>query len=98
MSTIFARCLGLSGDGPIGIEGAITLLRRRTALTRAEAQVVVLDYLGRSRADLQRELGVSTDSVKTYWRRIYKKTACRSRPMLHTWVEQVIRSELADGR
>lgn len=94
MSSIFARCIGLSPEQSIPADAAIVLLQRRTKLTRAQARVLVLDYLGWPRTELSEYLGISVATVGTYWKRIYRKTKHHSREAVHAWFEQIIQREL----
>lgn len=42
--------------------------------------MVVLDLLGIVREELSDELGLSIESINTYWKRVYRKTGRRGRP------------------
>ena len=77
--SILARIIGLTGGDPISPETAALLVERRSALSRCEARMVVLDFLGVPREELSDELGLSTESIHTYWKRVYRKTGHRSR-------------------
>jgi DNA-binding CsgD family transcriptional regulator len=73
--------IGLAGGYSISSEAAAILIERRSALSRCEARMVVLDLLGVTREDLSDELGLSTQSIHTYWKRVYRKTGQRGRLM-----------------
>lgn len=94
MSSLFARLIGLGNRPQISMDAAILLLERRTALSRSEARVVILDYLGWPRDQLCEHLGVSVETVRTYWKRIYRKTNCRSRKSARRWLETTLRQQL----
>lgn len=97
MPSIFARCIGLTPDQQIPMDAAIVYIERQTLLSRAEARVVMLDYLGWPREDLCDQLGVSIETVRTYWKRIYRKTNCRSRTDIRSWLESVLEQGIAGG-
>lgn len=93
MSSIFNRFLGLSPDDPFPFFAAVLLLERRTTLTRSEAHVLVLDYLGFTRDEICEQQNISTETIRTYWKRIYRKTGCRSRRDIRCWLEATLRKE-----
>lgn len=96
MSSIFARVAGM-GDDSFDAAAVVAVLQRRGGLSRAEAQVLLLDYLGISREEICAELRVSTETVRTYWKRIYQKVRCRARPEAYAWLEALIQRELGAG-
>jgi DNA-binding CsgD family transcriptional regulator len=93
MSSIFVRFLGLSPDDPFPFQAAVLLLERRTSLARSEARVLVLDYMGFTRDEICEHLSISTETIRTYWKRIYCKTSCRGRKASRAWLEATIRRE-----
>jgi DNA-binding CsgD family transcriptional regulator len=97
MSSLFARCIGLSQHQQISMDAAILLLERRTTLSRSEARVVVLDYLGWPRDQMCEHLGVSVETIRTYWKRIYRKTNLRTRTALRGWLEALLAQEIDGG-
>jgi DNA-binding CsgD family transcriptional regulator len=97
MSKILARCIGLGGDPEFSIEAAIVFLHREGGLRRSEARVAILDYLGCQREDLCEELGVTTATIDTYWKRIYRRTGCHGRESARAWVEEVLKRGGAAG-
>lgn len=94
MSTIFARFLGLSQGQQLSYDAAVLLLERHSELSRSEARVIVLDYLGGSREELSEQLNISIETIRTYWKRIYRKTKCRSRKSARGWLETTLRQQL----
>lgn len=96
MSSLLARCIGLSQHQQISMDAAILLLERRTALSRSEARVVILDYLGWPRDQMCEHLGVSVETIRTYWKRIYRKANCRKRDTVRAWIEMILTQEI-DG-
>lgn len=76
------------------MDATILFLQRRTPLSRAEARIVVLDYLGWPRYKLCEHLKITVETVRTYWKRIYRKTNCRSRAELRVWLEWRLSQEL----
>jgi DNA-binding CsgD family transcriptional regulator len=97
MASILAQCIGLNDGGPVPPHIAAALLERRTPLARSEARILVLDYIGLSREQICEYLQVSSETVRTYWKRIYRKTACHSRAEVHVLLETIIRNELSVG-
>lgn len=95
--SILARLMGLGGDDPIPPETAALLIERRSALSRCEAWMVVLDLLGVVREELSDELGLSVESINTYWKRVYRKTGQRGRPAVRTWAEALLARELGEN-
>ena len=95
MGSLLARSIGLVQDQPIATDAAIILLERRSPLTRTEARLVVFDYLGLTREQLAAELGVSVETLKSYWKRINKKMNTQSRAALRSWVEATLLADLA---
>ena len=96
MSSILARCIGLSGEAPIAVEKAATLLHREGGLRRCEARIALLDFLGLQREDLCEELGLSASTIDKYWSRIYAATGQRGREAARAWVEQVLTQAVSD--
>jgi DNA-binding CsgD family transcriptional regulator len=94
MSTLLARFIGLAESRPISIEGATVIVERRSELSYTEAHVVVLDYAGYSRDALSTKLGVSVETIRTYWKRINRKTKCHSREAVRAWFEALLEREL----
>jgi DNA-binding CsgD family transcriptional regulator len=88
--------MGLGDDEPISPETAAVLIERRSALSRCEARMVVLDLLGIVREELSDELGLSIESINTYWKRVYRKTGQRGRPAVRTWAEALLAQELGE--
>lgn len=93
MSNIFARLLGLSPDDPFPYLVVVLLLERRTTLARSEAQVIVMDFFGFTRDEICGHLKISTETIRTYWKRIYRKTSCRGRREIRCWLEAMLRKE-----
>jgi len=91
---ILAKVIGLAGDDSIPPELAALLIERRSALSRCEARMVVLDLRGVRREDLSDELGLSTESIHTYWKRVYRKSGQRGRAAVRTWAETLLGEEL----
>jgi DNA-binding CsgD family transcriptional regulator len=94
MSSILARCIGVTHTHHIALDVAIVILKRRSSLTRSEARLVVLDYRGWTREQMSAYLNLSVETVRTYWKRVYRKTDCRTRPALHNWLEDILQCEL----
>jgi DNA-binding CsgD family transcriptional regulator len=91
--SIFNRFFGLSPDEPFPFFAAVLLLERRTSLARSEAHVLVLDYLGFTRDEICEQQNIATETIRTYWKRIYRKTNCRSRREIRCWLETTLRKE-----
>lgn len=70
------------------------LLRRQTPLTPRQAEVVALDYLGKTRQEIARKLKVETVSIKVYWTRAYKRINLTRREEVHAWVKNLLDMEL----
>lgn len=96
MSSILARCVGLNDGDPIPPHRAVLVVKRRSNLALREAWVLVFDYVGLSRSQICEELEVSLETVRTYWRRIRKKTGCHRKCEVHAWLEALIRQEMED--
>jgi len=94
MTSFFARCLGLAGDPELPPEAAMLLAERHGRLSRNEAHVIVKDYFGSSREELSEQLEVATDTIRTYWRRIYHKTGCHSKDEARAWLEKLLKEAL----
>jgi DNA-binding CsgD family transcriptional regulator len=94
MSTIFARFLGLSQGQQLTYDAAVLLIERRSPLSRSESYVIVLDYLGFTRDEICGRLKISTETIRTYWKRIYRKTNCRGRRAIRRWLESTLQKEL----
>lgn len=94
MPSFLARCIGLVGDPELPPSAAMLLAERHGRLSRNEAKVVVKDYLGASREELSEELEVSTDSIRTYWKRIYRKTGCHGKEEVREWLENLLKEAL----
>lgn len=93
MGSIFTRVLGLAPDDPFPYFAAVLLLERRTRLARNEAHMIVMDYLGFTRDEICEQLKISTETIRTYWKRIYRKTSCRSRREMRCWLEAMLKKE-----
>lgn len=91
--SIFTRFFGLSADDPFPYYAAVLLLERRTSLARNEAHVIVMDYLGLERDEICGHLKISTETIRTYWKRIYRKTNCRGRREIRCWLETTLQKE-----
>lgn len=91
MSRFFVRSLGLSPDDPFPFHTAVLLLERRTELARSEASVIVLDYLGFTTDEISEELNISPETIRTYWKRAYRKTNCHRRKEIRSWLETTLR-------
>ena len=96
MGSILARCIGVAPTQHITLDAAILLLERRTVLSRSEARVVILDYLGWPRDQMCEHLGVSAETIRPYWKRIYRKTSYRTRAALRVWLEAILAAEIDD--
>lgn len=98
MSSFFARSIGLLPEQRISADAAVVLVKRRSTLSHTEARLVVLDYLGYTPSPLAEALEVSVDTLKSYWRRAYKKMNFRhgenQRTAMRAWVEETLRAEL----
>lgn len=101
MSSPLARTIGLNQEQSIDLEPAVILVRRRSTLTEQEARLLVMDFKGYNREKLAKELKVSPETLKCYWRRIYKKLHCQGledrRGSVRTWVERMLHAELEGG-
>lgn len=95
MSSIFARCVGLSDGEPLRPDVATRIVQRRSTLSYVESRVAVLDYFGERRGQISEQLEITTETVRTYWKRIYEKTNLRGRAAIRTWVEGILRAEIA---
>lgn len=93
MSSIFARFIGLSQGQRLTPDAAALLIERRSTLSRCEARVLVYDYLGVTREELSELFDVSIETIRTYWKRIYRKTECRTRKDARAWMEMTLRKE-----
>lgn len=96
MTSVLARMIGLTGDDPISPETAAVLIERRSRLSRCEARMVVHDLLGVVREDLSDKLGLSTESIHTYWKRVYRKTGQQGRVAVRIWTERLLAQELGE--
>ena len=96
MSKIFARFLGFTQGQPLTYDAAVLMLERHSPLSRSEARVLVLDYLGVSRDELSEQLDISIETIRTYWKRVYLKTNIRTRDEVRVWVERLLQKELRD--
>lgn len=94
MSTVLARCLGMAPEHQITEDAAVVVLQRRSTLTYTEARLVVLDYMGGSLETLSAALQVHPESLRTYWKRIYRKLACSDRQRIRAWLEDLLLHEL----
>jgi DNA-binding CsgD family transcriptional regulator len=94
MSSIFGRCVGLNDGEPLHPDVATRIVERRSRLSHVEARVAVLDYFGERRGQISEQLEVSTETVRTYWKRIYAKTHQRGRDAVRLWVERILRAEI----
>lgn len=94
MPSFLARCIGLAGGPELPPGAAMLLAERHGRLSRNEAKVVVKDYLGASREELSEALEVSTDSIRTYWKRIYRKTGCHNKEEVREWLEKLLKEAL----
>lgn len=94
MSSFYARCVGLAGQSELSPEAAILVFQRRTTLSHNEARVAVYDYLGVTRGQLSKQMGVTFETIRTYWKRIHRKTGLRTRKDIRAWVEQILRREI----
>lgn len=101
MSSLLARTIGLSREQNIDLEAAVILVRRRSTLTDQEARLLILDFKGYNRGKLAKELKVSLETLKCYWRRIYKKLHCHDlddrRGAVRVWVERMLHAEIEGG-
>jgi|GEM_PF-1249776 len=97
MSSLLAKCIGISREQQLSMDATIVILERRSQLARTEARMLVLDYVGWSRDQLSDQLNVSIETVRTYWKRIYRKTNCRTRAEARQWLESILQEELAHG-
>lgn len=71
------------------------LLRRQTPLPPRLAEVVALDYLGKTRKEMAKQFDVQPISIKVYWTRIYKRLNLTSRAEVQEWVKCMLDAELA---
>ena len=94
MGSLLARCLGIATRDALSHEMLIIVLERRSTLSRTEARAAILDYLGLTRDELIAQLQIAPETLKTYWKRAYRKVGCRDRRELRQWVEQILRQEL----
>jgi DNA-binding CsgD family transcriptional regulator len=97
MSSIFARCVGVHDGEPLHPDAATRIVHRRSTLSYVESRVVVLDYFGERLGQISEQLEVSTETVRTYWKRIYGKTNQRGRDAIREWVEHLLRTEIDGG-
>jgi DNA-binding NarL/FixJ family response regulator len=68
-------------------EAALRTHLTARGLTPRQCDLVVLDWQGRSRADIAELCGVSTATVKKYWAEIYRRLGVESRQMLRLWIK-----------
>lgn len=94
MPSILARFVGLSPDPEPQLKRVIKLVTRCSKLSRREAHVLLLDYTGYNRREIREELKVSDETVTTYWKRIYAKTACHGRHEVRDWTKALLQREL----
>ncbi|NJO81931.1 MAG: hypothetical protein HC828_03520 [Blastochloris sp.] len=94
MPQLLVRILGLVPDERISVDSAVLLIQRCSTLSRSESQVILLDYMGVNRDEICAHMGVSSESVRTYWKRIYRKIGCHTRTAARTWVEALLNREL----
>jgi DNA-binding NarL/FixJ family response regulator len=71
----------------VGDEATMRTLLTAHGLTPRQCDLVVLDWQGRSRADIAELCGISTATVKKYWAAIYRRLGVERRPMLRAWVQ-----------
>lgn len=73
-------------------------MKRRSKLAHTQVRLVVYDYRGRNREELAKELKVSAETLKSYWRRVHKKLNCQHyanrREAVRAWVAAVLRAEI----
>lgn len=93
MSSLFATSISLSPEWQISTDEAVFLVKRHSTLTHTEARLVVHDYVGYSREQLAAELKVSIETLKSYWRRVYKKVGCQRRDVMRSWVKATLLAE-----
>ncbi len=93
MSSLFATSISLSPDRHISTDEAVCLVKQRSTLTHTEARLVVHDYVRYNREQLAEELKVSLETLKSYWRRVYKKVGCQGRDEIRRWVGATLRAE-----
>lgn len=93
MSSLFATSISLSPERHISIDEAVCVVKRRSTLTHTEARLVVHEYVGYNREQLAAELKVSIETLKSYWRRVYKKVGCQRRGVIRSWVVATLRAE-----
>lgn len=96
MSTLLARCLGLVGRAAPAPDAMTTVIARELSLCRAEARIVLLDYLGYTRHQILDELQINPGSLRKYWQRINKKTGCTSRAEIRQLLEISLAAALRD--
>jgi DNA-binding CsgD family transcriptional regulator len=90
MSSILARCVGLTGKSGISLDAAILLLHRHGKLRRCEARLAFLDYLGLQREELCEQLGIASGTIDKYWTRIYTTTGRHGREAVRGWVQELL--------
>lgn len=71
------------------------LLRRQTRLPWRLAEVVALDYLGKTRTEIAKQFDVQKSSIKVYWTRIYRRLDMTSRDEVQEWVEHLLDAGLS---
>ncbi|HEU4329418.1 MAG TPA: LuxR C-terminal-related transcriptional regulator [Roseiflexaceae bacterium] len=63
---------------------------RGLGLAEREAQIVELDYQGRTRPEISRKLYISENTVRWHWGRIYKRLEVHSRAEVRQRVTQLL--------
>lgn len=71
------------------------LLRRQTPLPPRLAEVVALDYLGKTRKEMAKQFDIQPISIKVYWTRIYRLLNLTKREEVQEWVKHILDAELA---
>jgi ATP/maltotriose-dependent transcriptional regulator MalT len=94
MPSILARLIGITDITTATMDEAVTLVSCCTDLSRREARVLLLDFVGRSSPEISEELKVSTSTITTYWHRIYNKIGVRGRKNARVWTRALLDQEI----
>lgn len=90
MTSVLARCIGLTGTPNFSIDAAIILLSREGGIRRCEARLAVYDYLGWQREEMCEQFNVAPGTIDKYWGRIYDTIGRQGREAARAWVAELL--------
>lgn len=91
MTSVLARCIGLTGGATFSIDAAIVLLSREGDIRPCEARIAVYDYLGWRRDEMCEQFNLAPGTVDKYWGRIYDATGLPGRKAARAWVTELLK-------